>query len=284
MSPRPWYKRYPSDAIHGMLSLTLEEKGAYTVVLDLIYDRKRGIADNPQYIAGVCGCSVRKWNSIRESLISKEKLYPANGLLHNSRADSELVKTSKISRKRAESGAKGGYNSGETRRRSSKTKDLAEANTLVRARVPETTSTEKSVTTSHEKRTARGSRVPDDWLPRDVDLRWAMEKYGHTTERLQEIVAEFVDYWLSESGQRATKLNWNLTFKNRIRYLGRSAKLRAGPTSVATVAQELLQEKADASNGRTDHGKADGPVIDLADEDYGTPRGQSGPRRLLRGA
>lgn len=35
MAKRPWYKRYPSDFIAGTIGLSLEEKGAYSVCLDL---------------------------------------------------------------------------------------------------------------------------------------------------------------------------------------------------------------------------------------------------------
>ncbi|ACT57624.1 hypothetical protein FXW30_05085 [Candidatus Liberibacter asiaticus] len=33
---RPWYKRYPANFISGILELTLEQKGAYSIILDLI--------------------------------------------------------------------------------------------------------------------------------------------------------------------------------------------------------------------------------------------------------
>jgi uncharacterized protein YdaU (DUF1376 family) len=281
MSERPWYKRYPSDAIHGMLSLTLEEKGAYTVVLDLIYDRQRGIADNPQYIAGVCGCSVRKWNTIRLALISKGKIYAQDGKIHNSRADSELIKTSRIARKRAENGAKGGYKSGETRRRLSENKDLQEANTPVRARVPETRIEKKDSQESPKKGTARASRLPADWLPNDDLRNWCKNELGWSDEHIDIVVQNFRDHWHDQGGERGRKLSWHGTWRNWCRREATPRLGRAQTKSMATVAQEMLQEKADEGNGRTDHGAGDGAVVDLADEDYGPARDQSHPDRLL---
>lgn len=79
MSAHPWYRRYGSDFIAGTMGLTLEEKGAYSLVLDLIYDRGGPIPDDPRYIAGVCGCSIRKWNAIRERLIEAGKITLAEG-------------------------------------------------------------------------------------------------------------------------------------------------------------------------------------------------------------
>lgn len=71
---RPWYRRFPDNFIAGTVGLTLEEKGAYSLVLDLMYVRGGPVPDEPRYIAGVCNCSVRKWNAIRQRLIDLEKL------------------------------------------------------------------------------------------------------------------------------------------------------------------------------------------------------------------
>ncbi|MDR7257809.1 hypothetical protein J2X47_001989 [Sphingomonas sp. BE270] len=74
MSARPYHKRYHSDALAGFMSLTLEERGAYQTVLDLIYDRGGPIADNERLLAGYMGCSVRKWRALRDELIAKRKI------------------------------------------------------------------------------------------------------------------------------------------------------------------------------------------------------------------
>lgn len=103
-----WYKRCGADFIHGTMMLTLEEKGAYSLCLDLIYDRGGPIPDDARWISGVCGVSIRKWNSIRERLLELGKLASENGMLSNRRADFELVSAELSSRERAESGAKGG--------------------------------------------------------------------------------------------------------------------------------------------------------------------------------
>jgi len=80
MSAR-WYKRCGADFIHGTMSLSLEEKGAYSLCLDLIYDRGGPIPDDARWLSGVCGVSIRKWNALRERLIEAGKIYVALGLL-----------------------------------------------------------------------------------------------------------------------------------------------------------------------------------------------------------
>lgn len=106
MSARPWYKRYPADFIAGTLELTLEEKGAYSICLDLMYDRRGPIPDDPKWIARVCGCSTRRWNQIREKLISGGKLTSENGFLRNDRVEKQNLSEEKEHDLFVENGAK----------------------------------------------------------------------------------------------------------------------------------------------------------------------------------
>lgn len=122
-----WYKRCGADFIHGTMMLSLEEKGAYSLCLDLIYDRGAPIPDDARWLSGVCGVSIRKWNSIRERLIGLGKLVAENDLLSNRRADFELVSAELSSRERAETGAKGGRKRAENAGERLKNNYLAEA-------------------------------------------------------------------------------------------------------------------------------------------------------------
>lgn len=148
MSERPWYRRYPSDFLHGTAGMSLEVKGAYSVVLDLIFDRRGPIPDDARWIAGHCGCSVRLWNRIRSELIEAGKLIAQDGKLGNERALREVANDELSARKLAENGAKGGNKSAETRRNRAENRsepnennDIAEAGLVAglkhRARVPE---------------------------------------------------------------------------------------------------------------------------------------------------
>lgn len=83
----PYYKRFPRDFLDGTIGLCLETKGAYAIVLDLIYMRDGRLADDARYIAGQLGCSVRKWTAIRKELFAAGKIQCANGIISNFRAD-----------------------------------------------------------------------------------------------------------------------------------------------------------------------------------------------------
>lgn len=85
-----WYKRDPRAALSGMAILTLEERGAYNTVLDLIYTHDGALDDDPHFIAGWLRCDVRVWKRLRSRLIDLEKLYLCGGKLRNERADKEV--------------------------------------------------------------------------------------------------------------------------------------------------------------------------------------------------
>jgi uncharacterized protein YdaU (DUF1376 family) len=124
---QPWYRRFPDNFLGGINGMTLEEKGAYSVVIDMIYQRGGPIADEPRYIAGICNCSVRKWNAIRLRLIKLGKLEMVNGCLTNPRAEIELQIAAKAAQERAENGAKGGDKSAQMKAEANKNNDLGQA-------------------------------------------------------------------------------------------------------------------------------------------------------------
>lgn len=117
MSRRPWYKRYPADFIAGTTQLTLEEKGAYSIVLDLIYQTGGPIEDDARWIARVAGCSTKRWNIIRSRLIDLGKLHALDGKLSNQRAEKQMKTEDKEHESFTENGRDGGVKSAENGRK-----------------------------------------------------------------------------------------------------------------------------------------------------------------------
>lgn len=122
-----WYKRYGADFIDGTMRLSLEEKGAYSLCLDLIYSRGGSIPDDDRWLAGICNVSLRKWSRLRQRLIDLGKLSAENGHLSNARAASEIASAQLSSRKLSESGAKGGRKRAENEAAARENNDLGEA-------------------------------------------------------------------------------------------------------------------------------------------------------------
>lgn len=86
-----WYKRDPRAALAGMMELTLEERGAYNCILDLIYIHDGAIDDDDRLIAAWLKVEIRVWRRIKKVLLQREKIYPHAGQLRNERADREVL-------------------------------------------------------------------------------------------------------------------------------------------------------------------------------------------------
>ena len=85
-----WYKRNPAKALSGMMVLTLEERGAYNTILDLIYDHDDNLIDDDNFLAGWMRCDMRVWRRIKSRLIELDKIVIENGRLTNFRATTEI--------------------------------------------------------------------------------------------------------------------------------------------------------------------------------------------------
>ncbi len=102
MNGLPYYKAYPRDFLEGTVGLSFELKGTYRLILDLIYMQAGRLPDDPRYIAGLLGCSVRTWNKNRTSLLEAGKIYAENGIISNFRADKELIISNSFQSKQRE--------------------------------------------------------------------------------------------------------------------------------------------------------------------------------------
>lgn len=125
MSRMDWHPRYHRAFLEGTQRLTLEERGCYTTILDLIYDRGGPIPDDARWLAGWMNCSVRKWMAIRSVLIASGKITVEGegdeAVIRNERADFELDSQSARRRANAKSGSSGGRKSAEKERKPKKT-------------------------------------------------------------------------------------------------------------------------------------------------------------------
>lgn len=174
-----WYKRNGSDFIHGTVGMTLEERGAYTIILDLIYDFQKPIPDSEKYLSGIMECSVRRWNLIKNSLIAKGKITINDGYISNARAVAELSSRASRAKKFAEDGARGGRARAENMQKSQKTegetlatlKTDSKQSRVEKSRVEKNRETDKSVS-------ARARVLPDpavqipDWIPAEAWNGW----------------------------------------------------------------------------------------------------------------
>ena len=129
MNGLPWFKCFPRDFNEGMIGLSLEERGAYITVLNLIYQRGGPVPDDAPYFRALLSCTPKTWAKIRAALIARGKLFEVNfngaDSLMNRRAADELARREEISEIRSELGERGGRKTQAKRRENN---DLAQAN------------------------------------------------------------------------------------------------------------------------------------------------------------
>lgn len=87
-----WYKRDPEAYFDATRELSLEERGAYSDLLDMIYMHGGAIPYSDRVIAGLLVINIRKWNYLKRRLLDAEKLFlTAEGYLHNKAAEELLT-------------------------------------------------------------------------------------------------------------------------------------------------------------------------------------------------
>ncbi|ASR86433.1 replication initiation protein [Mycobacterium phage Arib1] len=70
-------------------------------------------------------------------------------------------------------------------------------------------------------KTARGSRLPEGWMPDEATIAAMREQFPHVNLRAEH--DKFVDYWRSIPGAKGRKTDWLATWRNWIRRAAESA-------------------------------------------------------------
>ncbi len=113
MSGLDWYKKNPRDFLDAIVGMPIDEIGAYSVCLDLMYARGGPIPFEPRWLSGNFSVSTKRATALIEALVGRGKLVLRDGHLTNARVEKELENSAEISRKLRENGAKGGRNRAE---------------------------------------------------------------------------------------------------------------------------------------------------------------------------
>jgi uncharacterized protein YdaU (DUF1376 family) len=91
MTRLAWYKRYPADFREGTRKLSFEERGFYGDVLDLIYESGNALVDDDADNAHHLRADLRTYRRLKARLVELGKLYLADGMVRNGRADAEAT-------------------------------------------------------------------------------------------------------------------------------------------------------------------------------------------------
>lgn len=125
---------------------------------------------------------------------------------------------------------------------------------------PKKTTTTKKTKEKTTEASPRGTRLPKDWLPSQDLVDWCAAELvpgGRWSEHSREFVrreqGKFADYWAGVTGQRATKKDWDATWRNWMRRAferynpGRPVSAPPFPTAAERNASYAAQQRTRAA-------------------------------------
>lgn len=85
-----WYKREPDKALSGKMGLTLEERGAYDTIIDLIYAHAGQLQHDENLLRYWFGTDIRVVRRLVDRLVELDKIQIRGGIIHTRKSD-ELI-------------------------------------------------------------------------------------------------------------------------------------------------------------------------------------------------
>lgn len=262
----PYVAWYPGDFLNGIVSLSGFEIAVYSVVLNLIYDHGAPIKRDDKRLARRCGMRVNQCIAAIDSLIDAGKIITADGMLSNPRAEKELQRRQeKITR------LIGNLNTGKNvvSRQVTSSRDYGEVETSDHgsmlngnqinghaipnqgpkngiSRPENQTQTQNQIERARKapaqpraQRSARGTRLPEDWTLSNENMLWARQRSLTERETKREH-EKFVAHYRAAPGDRGLSRDWDSTWQ----------------TWIMRTAERLGRDPTPESNG---HAKSVGP-------------------------
>jgi len=222
MSTFPYMPLFAGDYLADTDHLSTEEHGAYLLLIMAMWRRDGWVPDDDKDLARMTRLSPAKWRAVRKRL-SPLLMFRA-GEISQKRVLIELKNAQDYSKKQSANAHK----RWDSHRK--KNKRLANA-TALPADMPNVcthphTQLKKDSPTESPKKTAKGTRLPEDWQPPDKPVK----DITLTPAQIAAEVPKFIDYWCAQPGQRGMKLKWDATWRNWLRTAQeRLPRVRAGP-------------------------------------------------------
>lgn len=111
MSKIPMQQWYPDSHIADTANLTLEEQGAYRLLMDHMWIKGGSIRNDDKEVARLLRISVKRWQKIKQRLA--DYLIIELGIISQKRIQKDYKKACETSKKNAENGKVGGLRTAE---------------------------------------------------------------------------------------------------------------------------------------------------------------------------
>lgn len=214
------FQLYCANFRDGVRPLTLEETGAYIVLITLMYETADGkIPDDDRAISGWLGVDPRTWRRIRKRLIETGKLFLDGNKLGNSRVGAEITRAQLRAEVRSKSGKAGGDVRAERER---KARQINSDNLAPLKQPPAQAS---SIEDKKNNYNIRGISI-EDWTPGAAVFEFAsglkLDPY------LDDALVRHRQWWRAhQPAARKPQEGWDLSFIRRLEKIAEDPKERA---------------------------------------------------------
>ena len=218
MNGLPYYKAYPRDFFEGTLGMDFEVKAAYRLTLDLIYQHGGKLSDDARFIAGILGCSVKKWNLLRSAMIAAGKLKVSGGFLANNRADKELEILRSFQDTQRKNASAPRKNNGLTEAMAKPRQSHTEPEPDISEGKPSDDAQAHLFPENPKPKPPPKARLPDDWALSDEGWAYARSQ-GIPDKVIEDEARGFHAYWTDRRDRDASKSarGWEQCWATRCR-------------------------------------------------------------------
>lgn len=214
------FQLYCANFRDGVRPLSLEETGAYIVLLTLMYETADGqIPDDERAIAGWLGVDLRVWRRLRKRLLDEGKLFLNGNNLANTRVAAEITRAQLRAEVRAKSGRAGGEVKAERDRKARQINDenLAPPQQLL--------GQPSSYIRIEDKNNNKGISI-EEWSPGAAVFEIAAGLKLDAV--IDSALARHREWWSSHQPQaRKSAEGWDLSFVRRLEKLADDPRERA---------------------------------------------------------
>lgn len=240
MKKPPWVKWYAEKFLQGIVGLSIEEIGVYSVLLNMIYETNAPVREDVPRLSARCRMRPTSFLKVLESLDAMGKLIRVDGLISNPRAEKELEERAKtiltwqdnLHGGKLNLGTKSneinghehplGKPLGSPKGTVDTDKEIEKERKRSRAAAP-------PQPRANGHRQTQGTRIPLDWKLSNANELYARSK-GLTAREAKFEAEKFLLHYKKTTGYRALSTDWDSSWQSWA--LSSAARLGREPTAM----------------------------------------------------
>lgn len=202
-----WMPIYWADWMKDTSRLSLQEQGAYFMLLKEYWNNGGALPDDKTRLYRSCGAQSRSEKESINTILEAYFLHE-NGVYYHERIEGELLKAKETRARHKERSKKANEIKASYKDTYKVSYKAPQSQSHISTDVDIEKDKAKALSKKKPPPRERGSRLPDDWKPTQKDIDYAKE-LSWSDERIRIIAKEFHDYWTTLVGPRAIKIKWD---------------------------------------------------------------------------